>query len=423
MGLLASVAILLSFTTQWLTIRELGATAQADALFAGLALAVMCYDVLAGSLAPALVPMLASESAAKARDHAVSLAWLFGLVLLVLLGALAFSAGVWVPWTVPGFSTEGQQLAIWVVRLQLVAVVLTSMSAVLYAFHQACGRSVRAECAGAGSAAVALGFLAATVSTYGINAAASATVVRAVVECAWLAWGVGLFSVASLDRVFMRDMLRRVRFLVASACWHRSDLVVDRFLSSMAPSGELSILHIGRQIQHAVTRVMNRAIAVPLLPELSRLAAAGDANEYHRIRQRRLRTSLAISACIVAAQLAVGQWSLAILFESGGFTAANVDLLFVVMLCLAGVIVCEPAVQILSAGFYGQGDTRTPSWVGFVCYTGGVALRYGGFCWWGVRGLALGISCYYLVNALALAFLMSRRKGVPEARLEAMTAA
>jgi len=72
------------------------------------------------------------------------------------------------------------------------------------------------------------------------------------------------------------------------------------------------------------------------------------------------------------------------------------------LLVLSGVWVAGVAAQVLAGAFYAQGDTETPTRVGMISFTAGIAFKLLGFALFGVLGIAAGASLHYVLMGALL---------------------
>jgi putative peptidoglycan lipid II flippase len=100
---------------------------------------------------------------------------------------------------------------------------------------------------------------------------------------------------------------------------------------------------------------------------------------------------------------------LATIFHRGQFTPVAIEHLWWLLLLLSGVWVGGAAGQILSTSFYAQGDTRTPTLVGVAGFSVAIVLKVVAFRRYGIEGLAVAASLYYLLNAAVLLICLRRR--------------
>jgi peptidoglycan biosynthesis protein MviN/MurJ (putative lipid II flippase) len=70
--------------------------------------------------------------------------------------------------------------------------------------------------------------------------------------------------------------------------------------------------------------------------------------------------------------------------------------------------------SLTSSAFYAVGDTQTPTWMTVVLYTLYVPLKFWAFYRWGMEGLAISISGYYLLS-VGIQLLLLYRKGLAPA--------
>jgi peptidoglycan biosynthesis protein MviN/MurJ (putative lipid II flippase) len=219
----------------------------------------------------------------------------------------------------------------------------------------------------------------------------------------------GAFQRPELRSSRAAEAWRRIRPLLLGMSYYKTDPVVDRFLSSLAPAGGLTLLNLAQQAWGALAQILNRSIAGPLVPALASYAKQESWSTFRHAYRTRLALITVIALAGFAALLATGTALLTLLVGHGGVTADNVRLLWWLLVALGGVLVGGAAGQIVSSAFYSMGDTATPTKVGIIGFTIGIALKVGGFFWLGVVGIALGASAYYLLNVVIMLVLLERR--------------
>jgi putative peptidoglycan lipid II flippase len=94
----------------------------------------------------------------------------------------------------------------------------------------------------------------------------------------------------------------------------------------------------------------------------------------------------------------------------GGVTSENVAFLWQVMVALGGVLIAGSLGYVTSGAFYARGDTRTPTRIGIVSYTIYVPLKILVFVRFGLIGVAISTSIYFIVNVV-VQFYLAERKG------------
>jgi putative peptidoglycan lipid II flippase len=193
---------------------------------------------------------------------------------------------------------------------------------------------------------------------------------------------------------------KRLRPLLAGTAYYKTDPLVDRFLSSMAPAGGLSILYIGQQIWGAAGTIINKAIAAPMVPLLAVQAKLKSWAAFQKTFRLRLVWMAVLTGSGFLLFLAVGEPLLRLLIGHGGVTAQNVAALWRIMVGLAGVLIAGAMGQITSTTFYAFGDTKTPTRLSIVTYTIYVPAKVLAFLSFGLMGVAVATSLFVLVNLL-----------------------
>ncbi|MEP6913259.1 MAG: lipid II flippase MurJ [bacterium] len=403
---LAGANILLSLLFQWYVITQLGVGIETDALFAGMALPALILSVVSTSLTHVLVPLLATENEISFRQNAWGFFLGVSALFTVVALALFATATYWVPWLVPGFSPAAQSLTVSLTRIQLVSMIFTASVSVLWSVYHARKQFIWVELSTVLSSLIALVLIVKLLAIYGVAAAALVIVLRTLLQVIWLLPGLGRWQWPQWNSTAMREAWRRIRPLLVGTSYYRTDPLVDRFLASMAPAGGLSLLYIGQQIYGVANVVAEKAIAVPMVPQLAIEAAANRWPVFRRIYQKRLLIIGGLTAAGYAIFLMAGERILNLLIGHGGVTRDNVHMLWLIMVALVGFFIAGAMGQITSTTFYAMGDTRTPTRMSIITYTLYVPAKVIGFMKYGLMGLAVVTSVYLFVNLIFQVLLL-----------------
>jgi putative peptidoglycan lipid II flippase len=415
-AILASISatgILINLAYQWYVLTRVGPGSQTDALFAGMMVPQFILAVVAGSMSYVLVPLLATEGDGE-RGR---LSWTLFQGMALFWGSLATLlialAPLWVPLTVPGFDSATTRLTVGLTRIQLVGLVFTGIAGIQAAAYQARHRFLAAEAAPLVAALVGFGFVIWGLPRMGIAAAAWATVIRGACQTALQFPALGRYHLPAPHPGLRRAWLRLVP-LLSGASYYKADGLVDRLLASLGPTGGLSLYHLSLQLYASAHTVMNRAIVAPAVPRLARTSATGEWRDFSLLSGQRLRVMLLISLAGVAVLIVAGRPLLSALLGYGQFTDARIEELWWILLLLSGVWIGGAAGQVLATSFYASGDTRTPTRIGVIGFTVAIGLKLLAFRYFGLLGLAVAASLYYLGNTVAL--LVTLRRDLRRAR-------
>ena len=405
LSILSAANIGITFLFQWYVLIQLGPGVETDALFAGMTIPQLVLAVISGSLMHVLVPLLAGESEDRLRHDAWGFFTLIGGLFGVLAALLYAAAPWWVPLTVPGFDEVGQMLTIELTRIQLIGMVFTAVNGVQWAAYHARQRFLWAEFTPILASVFALLLLVWALPRFGVIAAAWIGVLRMSVQTLLLAPGMGIPVRPDLRSAAIQPAWQRIKPLLIGTAYYKTDPLVDRFLLSTASSGSLSLYYLAQQIYSAVGQVLNKAIAVPLVPVLSMLHKAGDKARFQRAYRRKLMQAAVISLAGLLIIGFFGQAMLGLLVGHGNVSASNMTKLWWIMIWLGGMFVGGVMGQISSSSFYALGDTATPTRLGIYSYTFYIPAKLVLFYCFGVFGLALATSMFFVVNL----FLQNRQ--------------
>ena len=409
LGGISGINILITFFYQLIVLTTIGPGIETDALFAAIVIPGLFLAVISGSLTHTLVPLFSvmeqGELAKEAWNYTQGITIVFTAFALILW----LSAPVCVPLIVPGFTNEAHQLTIVLVRIQLIGMVFSAMNGVLWPVYHARQKFIWAEISPAVGALVGLLFLLLGIGRWGVIAAAWALVLRSVIQSILLLPVLGQYNTPAWRGKNLKAVWHRLYPLLLGSMYYRSDQIVDRFLSSMAPVGQLSLLHFAHQIYNAGNLIIGKAIIAPAVPLLSQKAIDKEWPSFNQIYKGRLLWMLLITTVIFLGIPLAGNQVLVFLFGHGRFEWSEIVYLKWLLILLGGVWVGGVLGQLLSTSFYAQGNTKTPTIIGSIGYTLGIGLKVMGFYCWGVFGLAIGTTFYYIFNTIWLKMALGRR--------------
>lgn len=409
LGALSAANIGVAFLFQWYALTQLGPGIATDALFAGMTIPLLVLSVISGSLMHVLVPILAGESEDRLRHDAWGMLVLVGGLFGVMAILLYVSAPWWIPITVPGFTEAGQALTVELTRIQLVGMVFTAINGVQWATYHARQQFVWAELAPILASALALLLLIWALPRFGVIAAAWISTLRMGLQTLLLTPGMGKPVRFDLRSSTIQQAWQRIKPLLLGTAYYKTDPLVDRFLLSSASSGSLSLYYLAQQIYGAASQVLNKAIATPLVPLLSKLHKEGDSDEFRRVYLRKLLQVSMIGIVSLLGLGVFGQATLDLLVGNGNVSADNVKELWWIMIWLAGMFLGGVTGQICSSSFYACGNTITPTRMSMITYTAYIPCKIIAFYFFNIVGLALATSIYYIINSLCQIYLLESK--------------
>jgi putative peptidoglycan lipid II flippase len=405
----AGATILLSFLSQWFILTRLGAGRVTDAYFAALAVPIVMLYVLGDPLNRVALPILSVKKGAEYWTYAWTTMQVSTLMFLGIAAAIFLSAPSWIPYLVPGFSSEATRKTIDLTRILVLGMVFQGASITARAAWNGRTYFIWPSMAGVIGVSCSLLFLVMTLRRFGVSAAAWAFNIRFGVECLLLVGPLGSYARPRWQDV--PSFMRRARPLILGAAYFRTDVLVDRVLTSLAPPGSLSLLYLAQQLLSAIGQVINQSVVTPSIPSLANTAHVGDWNGFARRVRSAIRNLLALGTLIILALLVFGGPALSLLFAHQAMGAQDIHRLLILILSLGGMLLADGVVYFAYSSFYSAGDTATPTIATAVVYSLSVIAKIAAFLLAGIVGLALAISAYYVLNAIVLLFLLHRKLG------------
>ncbi len=410
-GALAALNFALVFVFQWYLLVYFGAGAQTDIFFGTLAAPQFIFLVLSGSLSLVLIPILSPLKGEKFKKESWNY---FNLitVLFVGIGTIGFfTVQYWVPLLLPGFTGDTLSTAIAVSRIQLVSMVLNASLSVLLAVHFSRENYVRIEASGAAANFISLVILYFTIEKMGIFAAVWATTARIAAQLFYLMPILGRFRWINKRNSTFPVTMQKLKPLLLGSIYYRTDTLVDRYLTSRLPAGDLTLFNFAQQIYGAVNSIVVKIFINTMVPPMAKAYNVHDMVTFRKLFANRLKW---IAVVMIASALFIvflGKPTLEFLLTYRNLSSASIERLWWLLILLFGLFAGGVLGSLSNSTFFASLDTRTPTVASAVLFT--IYLPVKVFCFWqyGIKGLAISISIYQLVNfALHYYFLRKHKK-------------
>lgn len=404
-----------------------GTAPELDAYFAAFRLPDLLFQLLAGAaLAGAFLPTYTELFTRHSKEAAARLA--SSLLVLVggltaLLAALVFLFAPWlVPLTVPGYSSEIQQLTVALTRLMLLSPCFFSLSGLLTGVLQGHQRFLLPAFASwaYNGAIIAAALLFS--GALGVHALAWGAVVGAALHLAVQVPGLLQLRVPLRPALDLRDhalheVLRLAGPRMLGLAAAHLNFVVTTVLASFLPSGSLAALNYAWAVLMLPVGLFGMSLATTAFPSLAQQAALQGPQGLRPVLAESLRAVLALMlpAAVGLAFLAPG--IVGLLFQRGFFDEASVELTAAALIGYAVGLPAHGALEVLSRGFYALRDTKTPFLLGAASLLLHILLGLVLMRPLHVAGLALALSLASLFEALASGLLLHQRTRLWQAAL------
>lgn len=424
-GLIVSLAYLaarvLGYVRVVVITSTIGEGPELDAFFAAFRIPDLIFQlVAAGTVAAALVPMVAGELGTGRTGRAWRIVSTIASLMLVGLLVLAGSAWLAAPWLVPLITPgyEGAQLerTIELTRLMLLAPVFLALGAVATSALNAHRRFAAAALAPIMYDLAIIGAAFALTPAMGVAGLAIGVVAGSLLHL--------LVQLPALNRAGFRftpsldtkdgDVRQALKLMgpraVALGAGQITFVVATMLASGLEP-GSVTAYTLAFTVFSIPLSVIGVPLAIVALPTLSRDLARGNVAGFVELTTRALRIILFAVGPIVALAIVLREPVTTLLFNHGRFSQGGVDLVAATLLVLLLALPGEALITILVRAFYANRDTRTPAIAAVLAVVLNVVI--GVFAvtvlGWGLAGIAAGIAVGSTIEAIVLAIVLGRR--------------
>jgi putative peptidoglycan lipid II flippase len=410
LAVLTTIQVAAGFASTAAILFVLGAGTEADALIAGQTLPIFIVSILGTALVNIMVPVLSSLDKSKLE---AGLTWQLLLAAAVIFGSMTLILSATVSWWAgvlfPGFSSQMVALVESLTRVQLVGMFFAGLVAVLTAICRIKSWFVVAELVPAVLSIANLVAMLLLVPQYGVHMAAWLWTARYALHALILLPVAGRPRLGEWQLDLMLSVWHRLRPLLAGASIFKLTPVVDRFLASGAPAGGLALLNVATQACSAGATVLERSLIVPVIPQFAKAYSKSDIRGIQQVYRRRFAICFVTVSVVFACFAILKSPLLGLLVHSTWGASVDFEWLLRLLLMMAGTALGMTIGPLVVAVFYAVGDSSTPTIVGVVGFVVGVALKAVGFISFGLEGLTLASSIYYLGNLFVGVALLERR--------------
>lgn len=257
----------------------------------------------------------------------------------------------------------------------------------------------------------------------GAHAAAWGVLIAGFLEAlllAWGAWRLGLLARPRWPRLDpgIRQFFSAFLPAVIGAAGVQIAMLADTIIVTFLPQGGASSLYYADRLYQLPVGVIGIAAGTVILPEMSRLIAAGREDDAHHQQNRAFGLTVLLATPFLVAFLLLPEVIVAALFGYGAFGDAAITGTARVLQAYAVGLLAIVGLRSVVASFHARGDTRTPLYASLTAIAVNLSLKLAFWAHLGAAGLALATAIGALVNFGILATLAIRQgKAAPDRAL------
>lgn len=189
------------------------------------------------------------------------------------------------------------------------------------------------------------------------------------------------------------------------------NVIIGTNFASGLPQGSMAVFDYANKLIQLPLGILMTALLIPLFPVMTQAVVKGDHDELFMWMNKGLGTIALATLPLMALFVAVGEPTVAVLYERGAFRPEDTRLTYLVLALGSLGIFTYAARDLFIRVFYALHDSRTPLYVSLfsMALTAGLmALLIGPF---GLLGLAGATALVTVANCLLVAYLLRRKLG------------
>jgi putative peptidoglycan lipid II flippase len=364
--------------------RQFGLSADLDSFNVANNLPDMLFALISGgALAMAFIPVLSEVLTQEGRKQTwdlfsriANLAFIVTAGIAIVLALLAMPLVRWELGIAPGFEQSQQELVVSLMRLNLIATLIFSISGLVMAGLQANQHFLLPAMAplmynigqifGAVVLAPSEGYVVAGITLpafgFGVYGLVYGVIIGAVLHLGIQVPGLIKYRFQWVARIginhpAVRKVLRLLVPRLGTMLLIQLIFIIRDNLASRLAEGSVTALTYGWMVQQVPETLIGTAIGTAILPTLAEHVARKDWEMFRSILERAIRVLVALTIP-VAVILAVGMRPL--LAFAFGFDAAGTDLLLWVARGFLVGLMGHSLLEVAARSFYAQQDAITP---------------------------------------------------------------
>jgi len=416
-GSLTVLVKLAAMAKELVAARQFGTSDAMDAFLMAYLLPSFAVNVIVGQFNGALIPtyiQVREREGLAAVQILVSRVFGYGLIVLLLVsGLIALVMPIILPLLASGFGTDKLALTLRLFYCLLPIVLLSGLSTIASAVLNAEERFAFASLTPIVTPILIVIALFTVANAWGIYAFAVGMVAGVTLEASLMGLALtrqGLSVVPQWNGFDdnTKQVFKEYVPLIAGALLMGGTEIVNQSMAAMLGSGSVSALNYGNKLLGFILGIGSFAMSTAILPYLSRMVAVADWSAVQRTLVVYARLILSITVPLAAGLIYFSEPIVRMLFERGAFTPEDTS--------LVGKL---QALLLLQVPFYAFGmlfvrlisalkGNHLLMWGSLAYLLTTILLNYWLIRWFEVSGLALSISCVYILNCFYLLFASGR---------------
>lgn len=411
LAFVAFIQLSVNILGQIIVLKQIGAGDISDAYIAAQSVPSVIASILIVAFQSVWLPAFVSIS--ESRKEWLKLqgnAQLFLLIPSVAITiVLCVTQKLWISLLFPGFNINQLTLTAIMAPLFFIASALSCHSALYITALRSVNKYIVAELLPLLTTILFLVGMYFLIPIYGIIIAAYLALLRALVLTLSLHFLAGNPAYNFSVLTNRNQLIKQLTLICTGSSLFKTSPLVDRYWSSHSPSGGLTIYNLSQTAMGTLSSMFDRAICVPNASLVSKAVANKDFAKVKSLYRYSLTEITLISVLIEIVIYFLYPVYVYLLTHWLGMTNGLATDMWLLCLLLIGYLQASAAGSIIVSAFYAMGDMKTPMKIGFLGFIVSILLKTVLFLLYGLKGMAIATSLYYMMNALVMFLLLERK--------------
>lgn len=404
-GSLVFIQLLGQFFIQLLIVRYLGLGIEADVYISSQSLSLLFGAIITSTIQSVWMPRFSNIERQQGMNEEVSIALTqIGMISIVLILFLTFLIHNWVSLFNPGFSEYQNFLYRKFTIISLFSLLFSNISSVLSTVLRSREHFIQSEIIISASVLLTLLIVYFILPFTGVELMLYAFLLRNIIICIYLLWSTQWPKIIFNNKVFDKGIWIAMLPLLLGAGIFKTSTLIDRYYASQATVGAITILYLAQTLMTNSAMIIERSIAAPLIPKISRLINSNNYIEVKILLNNFLITSAKIVCFILFFVFLADQFLAKIISFFLEINISNAKEILNMFLVMGGHFYSAIVGGLIVSIYYSCGDTLTPVLIGLFGFFIGFLLKWILFDSYGIYGLSISNSIYFFSNIAIFLF-------------------
>ena len=189
---------------------------------------------------------------------------------------------------------------------------------------------------------------------------------------------------------------------------HRTSPFIDRYILTFGAAGSVTLFSLAMQINTALIKLYEKTFLYETLPKISRLIDEKKySTVYVTVSVNLGFLLIAMLTVVLSLYLFSAQWDY-LFIQWMAFSPVISQNLWWMTVFLVGVFFGSVGNNLINHALYSLNEFATAAKIGVLAFLFSIPLRIFAFVWFGMEGLAIANSFYYVLNLMVLFFILKK---------------